>query len=178
MGVSFIGGGNRRKPPILPQVTDKLYHIMLYLVHPTWVGFELTTLVVIGTDCIGSCPTTIRPRRPQIVTLEPVSVTSLKSILVLYTYSKIMQSEHYVKLITEIIFEVYAFSAEFCVLVGQFSKLDTKIIWKSWRTWTLNKGFLLWNELPSQWYLKLSPRTDFFYHNFVDRCLDLSQTCS
>ena len=27
---------------------------MLYQVHLSWVGFELTTLVVIGTDCIGS----------------------------------------------------------------------------------------------------------------------------
>jgi len=37
----------------LSQVTDKLYHIMLY----TSPGsrFELTTSVVIGTDCIGSC---------------------------------------------------------------------------------------------------------------------------
>ena len=26
---------------------------MLYRVHPAWVEFELTTLVVIGTDCIG-----------------------------------------------------------------------------------------------------------------------------
>ena len=34
----------------LLQVTDKLYHIML-----TWTGFEITTLVVIGTDCTGSC---------------------------------------------------------------------------------------------------------------------------
>jgi hypothetical protein len=38
----------------MPQVTDKLYHKMLYQVPLTRVGFELTTLVVIGTDCIGS----------------------------------------------------------------------------------------------------------------------------
>ena len=34
---------------------DKLYHIILYRVHIAWAGFELTTLVVIGIDCIGSC---------------------------------------------------------------------------------------------------------------------------
>ena len=35
------------------QVTDKLYHIMLYT--SPLSKFELTTSVVIGTDCIGSC---------------------------------------------------------------------------------------------------------------------------
>ena len=37
----------------LSQVTDKLYHIMLY--SSPWSRFELTTSVVIGTDWIGSC---------------------------------------------------------------------------------------------------------------------------
>jgi hypothetical protein len=37
------------------QVTDKRYHIILYWAHLSWAGFELTTLVVIGTDCISSC---------------------------------------------------------------------------------------------------------------------------
>ena len=40
-------------PEETTRVTDKVYHIMLYT--STWSRFELTTLVVIGTDCIGSC---------------------------------------------------------------------------------------------------------------------------
>ena len=50
IAVSFIGGG---KTTDLSQVTDQLYHIILYT--SPWSIFELTTSVVIGTDCIGSC---------------------------------------------------------------------------------------------------------------------------
>jgi hypothetical protein len=60
VAVSFIGGENHRPvashwPEYLEKTTDKLYHTMLYQVHIAWAGFELTTLVVIGTDYTGSC---------------------------------------------------------------------------------------------------------------------------
>ena len=36
-------------------VTDNIYHIMLYRMCLAWAAFELATLVMICTDCIGSC---------------------------------------------------------------------------------------------------------------------------
>jgi hypothetical protein len=53
--VSFIGGGNRstrQKPPTCRKSLTTLSH---NIVHLTWVEFEPTTSVVIGTDYIGSC---------------------------------------------------------------------------------------------------------------------------
>jgi len=44
---SFIGGEHHRH--------DNLYHIMVYEYTSPWAGFEITTLLMIGVDCIGSC---------------------------------------------------------------------------------------------------------------------------
>jgi len=49
MAVSFIDGGNKSVGKTTDgEFIDKLYQIIS-------AGFELATLVAIGTDCIGSC---------------------------------------------------------------------------------------------------------------------------
>jgi hypothetical protein len=64
----------------LSQVTDKLYHIMLYT--SLWSKFELSTSVVIGTDCIGSCKFSYHTIK---VTKAPITLWNNRVNVTLYT---------------------------------------------------------------------------------------------
>ena len=71
----------------LLQVTDKLYHIMLYT--SSWSRFELTTSVVRGTDCIGSCTSNYHRSRPRTQCLH----MDIKNVL--FSWIHILQFEVY-----------------------------------------------------------------------------------
>ena len=68
----------------LSQVTDKLYHIMLYT--SPWSGFELTTSVVIGTDCIGSWKSNYHTNTAMTVRrhIQKSLLSKLSEILLIY----------------------------------------------------------------------------------------------
>ena len=79
----------------LPQVIDTLYHIMLYRIHLAWAEFEITTSVVIGTDCIGNCKSNYHT-----ITITAVSArirTTYISISMPYTFSE-MEKLNYILL--------------------------------------------------------------------------------
>jgi hypothetical protein len=68
-----------------PQVTDKLY-IMLYT--SPWSRFKLTTSVMIGTNCIGSCKSNY-----HIITALTIGILECKYIIshkMMYFYTKNM----------------------------------------------------------------------------------------
>ena len=82
MPFSFINGGNqntRRKPlTCRKSLTNFITKCCIEYTWP-WAGFELTTLVVIGTDCTGSWnPTTIWSQQSLHV-IQPLLFTTKKS---------------------------------------------------------------------------------------------------
>jgi hypothetical protein len=93
----------------LLQVTDKLYHIMLYT--STWSRFDLTTSVVIGTDCISSCKSNYH-------TITPMTIP------VYICYS--MRSEAWYDLNTEHTFQYYRL-LYLAVVIGDIRKIVSAI---------------------------------------------------
>jgi hypothetical protein len=81
----------------LSQVTDKFYHIVLYTA--PWSRFELTTSVVIDTDCIGSFKSnyhTITDTTPRTTPLSPrflCRLTALIKLLVAVQRQRVLYTE-------------------------------------------------------------------------------------
>jgi hypothetical protein len=75
-------------------VTDELYHIMLYT--SPWSRIELTTSVMIYTDCIGSCKSNyhvITSMTAHILHGNALQNIKRKNALVLLQYSKSVWSK-------------------------------------------------------------------------------------
>jgi len=51
----FFGGGNQRKPPACQKTQTNFFTLCCIEYTSPRAGLELTTLVVIDTDCTGSC---------------------------------------------------------------------------------------------------------------------------
>ena len=68
-----------RKPGDQEKTTDKLNHIMLYT--SPWSILKLTTSVVIGTDCVGSCKSN---QNTITATMVPVYVMNILNTIMLF----------------------------------------------------------------------------------------------
>jgi len=82
--VSFIGEGNRSTQRKQPTCRKSLTNFITYCggeyISP-WAGFELTTLVVIDTDCICSCKSSYHTTRTTTMTAPTMSKQHTFTIL-------------------------------------------------------------------------------------------------
>jgi hypothetical protein len=80
--VEETGGPEENHQPV--EVTDKLCHIMLYT--SPWSIFKLTTSVVIGTDCIGSCKSNYHTIMATTALFGKVGLKQIKTSLLCSTF--------------------------------------------------------------------------------------------
>jgi hypothetical protein len=80
--VTFCSRRTRWKPSACRKSLTHFYHIMLCT--SPWARFELTTSVVIGTDCIGSCKSnyhTITVTTAPYINMQQFSVRKFKKYI-------------------------------------------------------------------------------------------------
>jgi hypothetical protein len=100
---------------------------MLYRVHLTWLGFRLTTLVLIGTDCIGSCisnyHTSTTMMAPNLLLFFLLTVTTTVAVSSTTTSGKmnfhfnvyLVCDFHGINYMVEISWCIFRISADYCI---------------------------------------------------------------
>ena len=141
MAVSFIGGGNRRtrwKPSACRKSLTHFYHIMLCT--SPWARFELTTSVVIGTDCIGSCKSsyhTITVTTAPYINMQQFSVRKFKNTSVKHVIiQKVTSWDH-------LIAHIFLLVVSGDTLIPKFpAQMSHIVIYKTVYPWVPVKAFL------------------------------------
>jgi hypothetical protein len=130
----------------MSQVTDKLYHTMLYT--SSILRFELTTSVVIGTDCIGSCKSNYH-------TITSVYTTGVLKFSLIHFISRII-AIHKIK----IGYKFQTLKSVQCIS-SIFVSIGILVHWKSGIRCQLLKAYafvvylsyyIKWNSYIKPWY--------------------------